>query len=582
MSIQKSLLLVCLSIPVAATGMAAPQQSAKPPAGATARADVPEGGEPRYIRPETPAERKARLRTTEDPGMNPDPEKIFMRGEQAYTIFRYDKEHAEYAAKPGWVKPVGNVAFAYEMYQENDKYVWVWHEVQPEPEATSAADRGLAAGAGRFREYSKEDIAYFEKLRAEFAPIAVPDAAVRIQFEESSKGLPTTGSWRNGAAIADMNDDGIPDLVLPPQRGAAGAPAIFLGSADGTWKRMEIRWPSAVNYGTVVVGDFNKDRRHDLAFGVHLSGVEVFLGDGKGGFTEIREGLPQNFPTRRVVVADADGDGWDDVVAISEGPIGRPEDRANRAKGTMRAYLNRNKGTSWEEMIIAEPRETLGGDFLTALDFNGDKYPDFIGASVYFNATHTLFMSKEKGDWESFGSTGLNVPGRSYYFGTAAGRFVRGAKTDDALQTYMRDWPGNLDPAIVARPPVEKIMGIDRITWNDGSPKRTTIVRWEGARGIRGIATADMDLDGNLDIIYADERERKVEVLLGDGKGSFRRGEVAGMDLAPQRSYDLKVADLNGDRRPDVMLMYESDERTAFEQKNGSVRVFLNKSATAK
>jgi len=42
---------------------------------------------------------------------------------------------------------------------------------------------------------------------------------------------------------------------------------------------------------TVAAADFNKDGKMDLAFGVHLNGVTVFLGDGNGKFTESRTGV---------------------------------------------------------------------------------------------------------------------------------------------------------------------------------------------------------------------------------------------------------------------------------------------------
>ena len=47
--------------------------------------------------------------------------------------------------------------------------------------------------------------------------------------------------------------------------------------------------------------------------------------------------------------------------------------------------------------------------------------------------------------------------------------------------------------------------------------------------------------------------------------------------VAPQRNYDLGVADVNGDDRPDVILMYEAQSTTAMAAKDGSIQVFLNR-----
>lgn len=534
-----------------------------------AGAEVPEGGVPRFIRPETPEQRATRLGTEEDPGMDPDPKKVFWRFGKQFTIEKFDKQFAKYVAQPGWVRPIGNVNITSEIYQENDKYVWVWIPVP----ATEEEIKEARPAPPQFDEAATR---YFQELRGEFTPLDLPAAGVTVKFEESSNGLPTTGSWRNGGAVADMNADGHVDLVFPPQRGQATSPAIFLGDGKGSWNQWEIRWPRAFNYGTVVVADFNKDKHLDLAFSIHLTGVGVFLGDGKGGFREVTEGLDTNYPTRRMVATDVNADGWTDIVAISEGPVGgRGRDHLNRAHGGMRAYLNRNKGKAFEGINIAEPREYVGGDYLSVGMFNDDRYPDFVGASVYFNSTHTLFLSN--GEEHDSATDGLLIPGRSYYHASAAGRFVKGTQKDDFVVSFVRHWPRTLDEKNVPRPPLEMVSGIDRLTYVDGKPTRIPVTRWSGAQRINGMAAGDIDGDGHADIAYVDAPNQEVRILLGDGLGGFKRGSTAGLALEPQRTYDLVLSDLNGDKRLDVLLAYESDETTAFARKNGSIHVYLNR-----
>ncbi len=575
MFVRKSLFLLLGVLTFVSAAAFAEPQTAKPSAKASAKAAVPEGGVPRYIKPETPEQRMARLGTTEDPGPNPDPEKVFHRFGKQYSIAKAERRFAKYLPEPGFVRPFAQANFPYEIYQENDKYVWVWQEILD----TEAL---LEQAKLDDNPWSKEDTEYFRALRDDFLPLEAQPAPGSIKFEESSTGLPTGGSFRNGAAVADMNEDGFVDLVLPPQRGPAASPSIYLGDGKGGWTRWALKWPRAFNYGTVVVGDFNKDKHRDLAFSIHLSGVGVFLGDGKGKFTEVTKGLDLPYPTRRMVATDVDADGWTDIVAISEGPVGRGRDIKAKAHGNLRAYLNREKGQSWEGVNVAELKEYIGGDYLSAGKFNDDPYPDFIGASVYFNSTFTIYNSDGKGGAQYDPLIdGVVVPGRSYYQATSTGRFLRGAKTDDAIVSFVRYWPSNLAPEAVAKPPLEVLSGIDRISFADGVAKRTPIVRWQGARPVRGMANGDFDGDGNLDVAYAASESTDLTILLGDGKGGFRRVEAAGIKLPPQRTYDLIVTDLNRDKRPDVMVMFEAKQPVSTSPRNGSVRVYLNRGVQA-
>ena len=551
----------------------APEQTAAPAASAPATID---GGPPRYIRPETPEQRRERLGTPEDPGLDPDPETVWWRFGKAFKISKHEKRYAKYGAEAGYVRPIGNLNFLAEIYQENDKYVWVWLEDIEQAEPPSREEREQMAEDAKYPEMDPETIKYYQTLRDDFTPIDVPKADLTVRFEESSAGLPTSGSYRNSLAVADVNEDGHVDLILPPQRGAAQGPAIYLGDSKGKWTPWQFRFPRPINYGSVVAADFNKDKHIDLAFGVHLTGVAIFLGDGKGAFREVNEGVPSKFPTRRIVTADVDRDGWMDVVSISEGPMGRGQATKAENAGNLRAYLNRKKGEAWEMVTIAQQGEAVGGDWLAAGNFNGDKYPDFIGSSIYFNGVHTLHLSKDKNVYESLHGNGTVVPFRSYYYATTAARFSAGDR-DDAIVTYYRIWPKQVNPKTVARPPLEVAVGIDRISFDGQTPKRTTIARWGASPAIWGLGHGDFNGDSKEDLLYTRYQPREAVLLVGDGKGGFKRANLEGMSLSSLRNYDLTIADVNADKRPDVIVMYESQSATALGPKNGRVQVFLNR-----
>jgi hypothetical protein len=562
-----------------------PAKTAATPKTATA-GQAQDGGVPGWIKPETPEHRRDRLGTHTDPGPDPDPSTHFWRFGHSFHIEKYERKWAAYDREEGSVRPLAMVNFAFEIYQQNEKYVWCW-VADPDPQEAS---QPVSAAAPTSR-YSDSDIKFLSDIRPQYFPLDPPKNTRTIRFEESSDGLPQSGSFRNSMAIADMNEDGFLDLILPPQRGSAeGLPTIYLGDGKGHWKGWSATVPHALDYGSVVVADFNKDGHMDMAFSVHLTGVFLYLGDGKGHFTEVYEGLPRDFPTRRLVVADLNQDGYPDLVAITEGPTvglvgGHPH-------GPLIGLINKNKGKSWEAIDIVPVGVKTGADWLSVGDFNKDGRPDFVLGSIFLGSRDIVYLSKGPNQWARLENEGDLIPWGAYYYGSAAGKIT--SKThDDAIISYIRYWPTDLDPKVVARPPLPETTGIERLSFaSDGSAKRYPIVRWGGHDPVSGLALADVDGDGNLDIVYAQPRLGQVVILLGDGKGGFTRANTEGLKLLDLPVYDLKVVDVNGDKKPDIMVMYESGASTnatgpaglttpTFGVRSGSVHVFLNRGVAA-
>ncbi|HEU4886871.1 MAG TPA: VCBS repeat-containing protein, partial [Thermoanaerobaculia bacterium] len=306
-----------------------------------------------------------------------------------------------------------------------------------------------------------------------------------------------------------------------------------------------------------------------------LKGLLVLLGDGKGTFTIVHR--EDKFPTRRIVSTDVDGDGWTDVVALWEGPLARGADLREEEYAGLRAYLNRNKGQKWEGTNLSDRKYRVSGDWLATGNFNGDKRPDFIGSSMYHNALHNLYLSTEEAaQYTAFNDPEVLVfPARATYHAVTAGPFS--SKTlDDLVVTSVRQWPARLNPELLPSPPVDRVVSIDRVSFVEGKAKRTPVMRYDGG-AIAGLNHGDFDRDGNEDLIFTRDVPRETVLLLGDGKGGFERAETDGLIVAPQRNYDLAVADVNGDARPDVILMYEAQSTTSLAEKNGSIQVFLNR-----
>jgi hypothetical protein len=82
------------------------------------------------------------------------------------------------------------------------------------------------------------------------------------------------------------------------------------------------------------------------------------------------------------------------------------------------------------------------------------------------------------------------------------------------------------------------------------------------------LVTADFDHDGNLDLAVADFGNEVVEILLGRGDGSFRKGQSISITY-PYSPTGMAVGDFDGDRILDLVVVEDNGPA------NGKLGVFL-------
>jgi len=104
-------------------------------------------------------------------------------------------------------------------------------------------------------------------------------------------------------ATGDFDGDGVRDVVIA---GSDSIVSIIPGNGDGTF-RDPLRFVAGPSSSAVAVGDFNADRRNDLVVTSTRKGVFVMLNEGPFPDSD-RDGIPDD----RDPCTDTDGDEWGD------------------------------------------------------------------------------------------------------------------------------------------------------------------------------------------------------------------------------------------------------------------------------
>jgi hypothetical protein len=460
---------------------------------------------------------------------------------------------------------------AVEFYKEDEKYYYV-SEPKALPEEIEAKRRTLdqkqATGAGAPASSAAPPPSPGVSVE-DFESIVPPVASNGIRLEDVAKtGLPDGGMWRASFVVADMNGDGIPDIVAPPNRMGDGKLRVWLGNGKGAFTAWPVSFSEegkpnsrfTIDYGAVAVGDLDGDGKQDVVSASHGKGLVALYGDGKGGFRVVRTGLPAvDFSTQSVALLDADGDGKLDIVASRDGP-------GQEQKGTIdvqqvRVYLNRGKdGFEFKKDAL------VGGFYsnsLNAWDYDGKGRKSVLTGSNYTGAL-TLLWKNDGGKFSPVPFDAIEL--YAYHFATAPGTFGK-----ERLPAFADSYFSQANV-----PDATRAVGISLYVLRDGKWERHRIWREkEGRASITAIAMGDMNGDGLDDVVFADNGNRRVRVLLQQADGTFAELEQKLEPAIASLGQWLRLADVNGDGRLDVVLSRTVSSSAPNE--SGGWNVYLNR-----
>ncbi|HVT57550.1 MAG TPA: VCBS repeat-containing protein [Thermoanaerobaculia bacterium] len=387
-------------------------------------------------------------------------------------------------------------------------------------------------------------------------------ASHRLDFTDFGKGLPHSGQWRDGFDIADMNEDGHLDIVHGPARKGFSGPVIFLGDGQGNWRLwQEAHYPSfPYDYGDVAVADLNGDGHPDMVLAIHLKGFTALLGNGKGNFTHWDKGLDfqrpgrggdgGGFSSRAVTTLKWNGDRLPDIVALGEGPrmaVANARGQGGAVSGSQAfgsaIYLNQGDG-SWKRKDQGTGGAQVFGDAIAVGDFNGDGRPGFVTSSSAMGRGDLVHLPRADGGWDT---VQLDIRPNAYVRAVAAGDFDHDGRCDVAvgyMSFELGVWRTGID-IFYSRP--------------GGKWERRTLAAEEGRRGVTALGVGDLDGDHNLDLV-ALTGDGETWVFLGDGKGFFTRdASVIPANEGGCRGSHVQMADLDGDGKDEIVAAFAGE-----------------------
>ncbi|MBS0267227.1 MAG: VCBS repeat-containing protein, partial [Planctomycetes bacterium] len=322
------------------------------------------------------------------------------------------------------------------------------------------------------------------------------------------------GNYTDAVTVADINNDGSPDLVTPNYY--SNSVSIFLNNNDhsGTFRPVATVAAGA-NPNSVVVKDLNGDGKLDLAV-ANRSGNSIFiyLGDGSGSFISTGNTYATNASPYEMAGDDLNGDGWIDLVTANNDSNdasvllgngdGTFQPVVNYACGSyaFRVQIADLNGDGFKDLVVSndfgpslsvlrgngngtfQPAETYGlpsNPFVLAItDYNGDGILD-VATPLYGNNAVAVLAGRRDGTLASpvTFATGGNPTG------LAAGDF-NGDGTPDLVNTNWLSGTGNSLNVLLnlAAPANPNLMVTAPATATSGSPVTVTVTARDSSHAV--------------------------------------------------------------------------------------------------
>ena len=345
----------------------------------------------------------------------------------------------------------------------------------------------------------------------------------QLTSERGELPVPFRGKQQTASLIADIDADGVDDIVLAERTGSPSV--VWLRRTARGWELHLVESdPLPIEAGGASA-DIDGDGDTDIVFGADASSPEVWWWENPG--PELASGRPW---TRRLIKGSGAHQHHDQIFGDFDGN-GRPElvFWNQQAKALLRAEVPADPRAAgpWAYSAIYRWDQDVAHEGLAAGDIDGDGTMDLVGGGNWYR--------HESG--ERFSVHPIDPSMR--FSRAAVGQLVGGGRPEIVLA------PGDLDgPA----------------RWYEWDGARWRSHRLEG-RVVHGhsLEIGDVDGDGNLDVLVAEmgrwgrhQANPGARMLLfrGNGRGEFDR-ELLAKGIG---NHESRLADLDGDGDLDILV----------------------------
>lgn len=353
-----------------------------------------------------------------------------------------------------------------------------------------------------------------------------------IIWTDSSAGLPGTGTYWKPVA-GDINHDGKPDIVCADAANGIGAwTGNGLTGASALWMSADTGLPQTSQYASVDIGDVNHDGNLDVVTTAYYSsnGVRLWLGNGGSGgsmvWTENSNGLDTSVNGYLgVKLGDINHDGDMDIVV------------SHFLGNGLRLWLGDGGDGGTMDWTLASAGLPFGNYIdVDVGDFDNDGKLDLVaglnqGIEVWQNDLPDFMI-------DTYVSASIGLPNANTWADVQFSDINHDGELDIGFTSFQGQDLG-----------IQVHLGDGTGVWTPSSTGLPTSGSFSGMR------FADIDHDGAIDIIAAQEGgggNNGVHAYRGDGTGSWT--EMALVSAAGGAG--LELADLNHDGNLDIITGY--------------------------